>query len=692
MQGEMTQTEPGIEQAPEPQDSPTYWATYEPEKLLPEIDDRIQAYYDYVDSSGWLDLWQKMHEQMHRGRTTGGSIGAAGDQGELTKIDLNEIANLEQHSLNLTTTQRLEFESMATNSDHESQSQTILGDAVIEYAMRTLGMDRWMVKAARYMFRYGEGAIWIEWDTEAGDDVRPDETGKIAKSGDLKFRALHPIDVIRDPSLSEFDDGPWQAVRIWLNRYDLMARYPEVAGDIDKVEGRKTESSGKRPRLSDSAMRTVSDGPESDEVPVYYWYHRRTAALPQGRMAVYLSPDVLLFQGPLPFKKIPIVRVNAADIDDEPFGYTAFYDLLAIQTGVDSVASTVVSNQATFGVQNLWTQQGCELSVKRIGQGMNHFSGGTVKPEALQLVASAPETFKLYELLQSAMERISGINSTVRGNPEASLKSGTALALVYSQTVQFIGLAQRAYHLAAEKIADMVIECYQELSQVERTIAIAGEQSRTYAVTLQKGGLSSIDRVSVRVANPLTGTIAGRYNLAEMMMQNGMIKEPEQLIMVLTTGRLEHVTESPVRERMNIRAENEQLAKGEAPLAIFLDHHLRHISEHATVLASPESREAIQVVQACQQHIQQHIELWRTTDPDILAALGVPPPPSASMAPPGGPGAPASAGPSGSPGAGPMPVPQGGNASPIDDSGARMPSAPKNPATGERLELPGVNA
>jgi hypothetical protein len=676
----------------EPQDSPTYWATYEPERLLAEIDDRVQAYYDHIDSSGMFDLWQKMHEQMHRGRNTGGHIGITGEDGQLTRLDVNDIANLEQHSTNLTTSQRLEFEAMATNSDHASQSQTILADAVVDYAMRALGLDRKMIKACRNMFRYGEGAIWIDWDTDAGDDVRPDETDNVVKSGDARFQALHPVDVIRDPDLGEFDDGSWVAVRVWRNRYDLEAKYPEVAGDIDKVPGRREESSGKRKRLSDSNMRDTSSGPESDEVPVYYWYHKRSSALPQGRMVVYMEPDVLLFDGPLPFKRIPVIRVSAADIDDEPFGYTPFFDLLAIQTGIDSVISTVTSNQATFGVQNLWTQTGCNLEVKRLGQGMNHFSGGTVPPQPLQLVASSPETFKLFELLESAMERISGINSTVRGNPEASLKSGAALALVYAQTVQFIGLAQRAYHLAAEQVADMVVECYQELSQVERTIAIAGEQSRTYAVTLQKGGLSAIDRVSVRVANPLSGTIAGRYNLAEMMLQNGMIKEPDQLMMVMTTGRLDNVTESPVRERMNIRAENERLSKGEVPAATFLDHHLRHIQEHATVLASPESRETIEVVQACQAHIQEHLNLWRTTDPDILAALGIPPPPSAMMPPPGVPAAPGGPPPGGPEVSGAVPEPQGGDTNPIAASGVNMPRAPKNPATGEAPVLPGVNA
>lgn len=681
-------------------EAPTYWATLPVERLIPEIDDRIQSYYDFLQSSGRLEIWQKMHEQMHRGLTSGGNLGAAGEQGELTTIDVNEVRNLHEHVVNLITSQRLEFEAMATNSDHASQSQTITADAVIEYAGRSLGMDKRMVQGASHMVRYGEAIIWFEWDTDAGEDYAPDpDTGQTVKAGDVRFRTLHPIDLARDVELSEFDDSSWAAARIFRNRFDVMAKYPEVKGEIASSQGRGRDgdSGGGRPRLADSTWRDRSDDRESDEIPVYYWYHRKTPALPEGRMVIYIegAPDIMLFDGPLPFKDFPLERMSAADIDDEPFGYTSFFDLLPLQAAIDSIVSTVVSNQAAFGVQNIWMAQGSDLEIKKMANGLNQLTGGTVKPEALNLLATAPETFKLFDLVRSVLERLSGVNATVRGNPEASLKSGTALALVYSQTIQFIGLSQRAYHTAAERIATKVINAYQDMSNVERTIAISGEASRTFAVTLKKDGLKNIERVSVRVANPMTGTIAGRQNIADMMLQNNMIKDPEQLMMVLTTGRLENVTESPVRERMNIRAENERLARGEQPLAVFLDHPLRHISEHSTVLASPESREAPEVVGACKSHIQQHIDLWRTTDPDVLASLGIPPPPSMMMGPPP-PGASAPEGPPPGPeggmgeGAG-MPAPQGVDGNPIEASGANMPNAPTNPATGEVVQLPGVN-
>ena len=43
------------------------------------------------------------------------------------------------------------------------------------------------------------------------------------------------------------------------------------------------------------------------------------------------------------------------------------------------------------------------------------------------------------------METLSGVNSVARGNPEASLQSGTALAMVQSQALQFMSGLQQSY-------------------------------------------------------------------------------------------------------------------------------------------------------------------------------------------------------------------------------------------------------
>ena len=99
-------------------------------------------------------------------------------------------------------------------------------------------------------------------------------------------------------------------------------------------------------------------------------------------------------------------------------------------------------------------------------------------------------------------------------------------------------------------------------------------------------------------------------------------------------------------------------------MAVFTDEHALHIKEHSTVLSDPELRFDINLTNIVSNHIQEHIHLLQTTDPQILMALGQqplppPPPPQDTNAPP----MPPQGGPQGQqmgppPANGPQPPPQ----------------------------------
>lgn len=630
----------------------TYWAAEPLKEALPEVDRRTAWYYQICRSNRLYELWRASHWATFAGMRTGGNMGIAGEAGELTTIEMNELGNLYQHILNLITAQRPQFECQATNTDHRAQSQTIVGNAVVEYAMRERDLEDSLSTTAGYMLKYAEGTIFKSWNALAGPDYRPDpETNEIVKSGDVEYTTLAPWDLARDTMAESFSSSAWYCPRFWENRFDLMARYPELADEISSLPN-KYETEDERPRIASRQWTQTTGIAKSDEVPVYVWIHKKSDALPDGRMIIYLSPDLALYDGPMPYRDMPLYRMAAMEVDGTTTAYSCLYDLLAPQQAINAVASTVVSNQAAFGVQNVWVPAGANLNWKQLRGGLNMLEGGTQAPQALNLLATKEETFKLFDMLRAAMERYSGINSTVRGNPEASLKSGAALALVYAQTIQFIALTQKAYIKAAERIGTGTLHDYQDFAEASRTIAISGEANRPYSIDFSSADIDQVDRVTVKMANPLTGTIAGRYNLGEMMLQAHMIDDPKQLMEVLTSGRIEPVYESPVRERMNIRAENEKLAKGEMPFAVQGDHPALHVREHMTVLSSPEARENPQISQAVSQHIQQHIEIWRSTDPAVLELMGFPvPPPPPGMVPPGMPPPGASATPPPQPGA-----------------------------------------
>jgi hypothetical protein len=314
------------------------------------------------------------------------------------------------------------------------------------------------------------------------------------------------------------------------------------------------------------------------------------------------------------------------------------FDLLPLQEMLNSLYSTAATNVNAFGVQNILNPRGNDVSVDQISEGMNfiNYDAQVGKPESLDLVKTSPEVYKLMELLERAMETLSGVNSVARGNPEAALRSGTALAIVHSQALQFISGLQQSYIHLLENVGTGIINLLKDFANVPRIAAIVGVNNSTEMKEFKSDDISAINRVVVDVGNALMSSAAGRIQVAENLLQMGAI-DAEKYVMILNTGNLDVATEGKMNEMLTIKGENEALVRGEDVIAIFSDKHCMHIREHGAVLSDYMLRRDPGLVQAVLDHIQEHINLLQTTDPNILTIIGEQP-----LSPPGGtpPGAP----------------------------------------------------
>jgi intein/homing endonuclease len=117
-------------------------------------------------------------------------------------------------------------------------------------------------------------------------------------------------------------------------------------------------------------------------------------------------------------------------------------------------------------------------------------------------------------------------------------------------------------------------------------------------------------------------TTAGRVQIAEQLLQMGLIKDAQQYFQVLNTGSLDSMFESDMNELLLIKSENEILMDGKKVLAELLDSHSQHIMEHRTVMSDPDLRMDANLRSVVQDHIQQHIDFLRTVDPDLLMLIG----------------------------------------------------------------------
>lgn len=613
-----------------------YFAAQEPEKVAAAVLNKANFFMNSLDVTGQVNRMSDSYKFYH-GLFFGGEghrIVYGGDQGEITHLAVNHFRNIAKHMHVMVTANRPSMTARATNTDYKSIVQTNLANSLLEYYMREKRLEKYLNTAVECSIVLGAGYIKMEWNATSGEiwDYLDDQP---IFEGDVEFSNLTPFDVMFDGTKDNAKHD-WVVCRTFKNKYDLAAKYPELAS---KIVGLPTRTDLYRVRFDGVITRE-----ETSDVPVYEFYHKKTDSMPEGRFLQFLSDDIVTFDGEMPYRDLPLYRIVPSDILGTAFAYTPMFDLIPLQEAINSLYSSVLTNQTAFAVQNVLVPENSNVVASQLGGGLNviEYNAQAGKPEALNLTATPPEVFNFIKQLIQEMETISGVNSVARGNPEANLRSGNAMALIQSMALQFISGLQQSYVHLVEDVGTGLINMLKDFAQTPRVAAIVGKNNRAYLKEFKGSDLEFVNRVLVDLGNPLSQTKAGRVEMANNLMQYSEIT-PEQYFMVLKTGNLDTMTEGIDKELILVKGENEAMVSGEEVMATDIDEHILHIKEHRTVLADPDLRKDADLVTRVLTHINEHIEALKQVDPSLLMILGqqpiqaAPPPPPqnpAQMPPP----------------------------------------------------------
>lgn len=652
---------------PEPPDlAKTYWANYPVDELPDAVNERIREYYETMGRTGLTALYKSAHAAFYSlsddGVHEGSRIIESGDQGELLQVKSNQLRSIALYILTMATADRPAYAPKATNGSAAALSQVPTARVLLEYYHTRKGLERCLIGAALRALIYGKGYLWESWDPT------------LAKGqGDVTLKALSPLEVVCDP-----DRGPgehdWYIIRTYRNKYDLAAQYGtgedpkvvELREDLLALDGGEGIDSELqlRPRLG--VGRSARD---ATDVAVWHLLHGPTQASPDGRYAIITGKDICLFEGPLPFDELPVYEMCPEEfLEAGSLGYASIWDLLGLQKAYDGMNSTALSNFDAFGTNDLLLQEGTEISLEEVHGGLNaiRYPIGSNPPQVLEKFQLSDSFFKLRQAFMQDMQLASGVNSTVRGDPEANLKSGTALALIQAQAVQFQSRFQGGYVRLTEAAATGLLRMLKRYAKTERLAQIAGAYDTDGLRSFKSEDIADIDRIEVESGSPIFRTVAGKFDVATQLLERGLIDDINQYYQVLETGRLEPVTDPHRRAHLRVQEENEILMRGPQVVpkvgkdgmpemdltgqpvqtvqdlsALVTDHPENHVRAHACVLDSQDSRTNPGVVNAVVTHILEHLKVWREAPPDLLMLMKFPmppPPPGAEPQDPGVPG------------------------------------------------------
>lgn len=733
-----------------------YWAMRSRDRLGTAVRDTFVRYQRDLQQGGWAhrisSSWLRYHGfDADGGPATSADVLPGGEQGELDLVQANHYRSLIRSMLSIATSSRPAYRAAATDDSADSMAACYLAEQVWEHELER-GMEAVARESGERMLVESESGVLVVWDPEAGpvvagepiyeydDDGQPvmDEavtgeevdpvTGQprpvvelqpreIDKrpihAGDLVYEALGPRDIARDTQARNLRDLRWVIVRRVMSRWDLCALYQddESVRAITGAEGPPYSGS------DDRSGETAREG--DDQCYVLELYHDRTPAVPGGRYARVVG-DHVLEEGELPYTCLPIVLKSPSAVIGRALGYTDAWDLLGIAKLMDAAISEMSSTANRHGQRPVLMPEGADIEASDLlGPGVitapvDPASGRMVEPKWMDVPEVPKSALDWVEFLQGQMQVLSGVNSVVRGDPEASLKSGAALALVQAMAVQHNSAFQASYAEMLRDLATLVIDLYRENAHAERTIDIVGDDERGSVRKFVGSDLDAVRRVRAELANPLMRTVAGKKELADFYADPARWPDDPPLtrnqhMAFIESGRLDPLFRAARSEAIGIKAECEALTRGEPVPVLVTDNHETHIREHKAILDGKQrlqlSPEAIAVVS---QHIQEHVRQWvqlTVGNPSLLMATGQKPAQVAMpMGPPGTPPGTPPGGPGGAPPGPEAPQPPGGEGpplgppqpgvmgeSPIPGGGvaeAEMPQAPINPATGERVQLP----
>ena len=626
-----------------------------------EIQRRIDVYRNSLRDSGRLARMQRA-ERTYLGFSPDGGkdssyLQPSGEQGELVSMTLNQFASLVNSTQVLITSARPAFKPIAANTDYSSLAQAQLADGLLEFYDRDLRLNDREIEATRNALIMSEGYVVLSWNPALGKEAPDSLEEKPSREGDIEAITITPYNVIYDPTAQDFDSIQWICFkRNGVNRWDLMARFPQLAEKIKYAMPEKGET-----RLEVFNPRSESQQQRVDTVDVWEFRHMPTPACPNGRLIRFIDDETVLFDTfqvqedgttvdfGYPYDDLQVYRIVPDTVPGTAFGHTPFFDCIGSQEAMDMVATIATTGINSAGLFNLWTPPGDKIAIDRIAGSMNLIQS-TTKPEVILPPPFRPELQSYMTALQGWMRQRTGINDVAQGEYTKGMPA-QAMALMQANAIQFNSKLQQSYQQLVERVRTGILQLLKRYANTTRVALMAGVGNTWQLKEFSKKDLLGVDRVIVEAVNPQSKTYAGKLLMADALLDKGMVSDAKQYITLVSTGQFKPLTDSVEKRNAFVQRSKEMLARGvglppvdpmtgefvddgqEHVRITIMDTHWDNIPEYASVLNDPGARESGEVVKAVTGIVVASFRLWRSMDPGLIMALGGRPcPPNADPA------------------------------------------------------------
>jgi len=676
-------------------------------------------------------------------------MGSSGEQSQLLTIRSNRVRQLARWQLALAVQSKPAFAPIPVDSSYTSRASCTLAKKLLNYELDRRGFAKALIEGGENAQYWAEGHIFFQWDFKAGKPLSQPDPAMPFKThtGQIRYHVGGLQDVAYDLGARDARH-PWMIFRTWERKWDLIASYcmpppapqepqppdapaltgnPEQDQQVLAAHAQATDAYGAAQqqfqtdtaefvkasedlaKLADKIKNIQykqQDGEiyswnalewqrrqyqsNSDIIPVYNLIARQSPAQNAGIMAQFLDDDIMLWEGPLPLGRVPVVSILPSRLQGSAFGDSTVQHLAALQRVRNALLSAVASGQLASANPPIVYDPNDLASPSNLQNlaaiAVTRRPDGTLpKPEKVDLSPENIESLlKVIEMLEQEMAAITAINQTMQGEPQPNVASGNFGALLAQQVLTYNSDLTTAISDALAEGGDLIIEMYKAFGDDMLEAQLAGPGNTFQVVEFKKSQLLPVASVTTQQGNPASRSPAFQMSMLQTLLQApGSQIRINDIVSFLVSGNYDSLLDDQNNEELSIQEENEALDQGNFVPAILTDRHWIHLPKHVLACSSPEIRKDPVKMAAHLDHIQQHMNLDMALPPNVRLMLGGPQMPM--MMPPG---APVPVGPDGAlPGKGQVPAPPNpnqptagqGNTPPPRTPGLPKPAQPAQP-------------
>lgn len=640
-----------------------YWLDQDAEDVCSKL---ISFHNHWVNWNGapfkqmWLRNYISYYSSVLHPGSWDTSLIFEGIQGELVRFYTPKARTLIRQLTAVVTKQRQSYQASASQgTGSDVMSQVKLANALSSQIVTQQNLDLKADQLCEGSLVCGLWFIKTTWRTDYGDTHVVDDRGRPLKNGNVQIETLSPFNVFYNTSLP-WDQQPWVEARVKRNKWDLIADHPDLKDAILQVPS-VTEQRGPHNWVDNQL-------PDDDQIYVYEFYVKPCSYFPKGKMFIYADEKTIFYEGDNLYGCIPI-EANIPELAlDTGLGYAKLTDLMGCQEMFDNSLSATATNQSAFAVQNIAVPRNAKINVNELN-GMNFIeftpvagvSGGG-KPEALNLSQTAPETFKFTDKLEQLMQDLSFLNGAMTGNLPPGVSSGTAIATLSANSIEFITSISKSNTLCLERTMMHAINAFQKFAKTPHSVMVSEKGGQQLFKQFVGDDIKNVSGMKLETTNILMQSMAGRLEIGEKLMTMPREVWPEYTA-IIEGHPLSDIYKGDVSQFDLIAQENEALENGTPVLALATDDHAKHIEKHANALNDVNVRMNGEAVSAYLEHIDHHYKLLKQGDPALMGIIKTGQVPEGGLQPPG-----------------PQNMPNdAGNVSPINMQQAPAPDRPDAP-------------